>query len=102
MKELNSIDSPAASATPHAATMGVPIGSSPAHPGTPIGTPIVAQSSKVVQLKKTKHQPPIGTLRNIRNVYNAVRDYKDGDGRQISDVFMKLPSKIFYPDYYEV
>ena len=67
-----------------------------------MSTPSVAQASKVLQLKKAKQQPPPGTMRNMKNVYNAVRDFRDNDSRQISDVFMKLPPKSSFPDYYEV
>ncbi|XP_018021058.1 protein polybromo-1 [Hyalella azteca] len=82
---------------------GVPQGQTHGTPSWPsMSTPSVAQSSKVLQLKKTKQQPPSGILRNIRSIYNAVVECRDADGRQISEVFMKLPSKILYPDYYEL
>lgn len=51
---------------------------------------------------RTKHQ--ISPLeRNMKTLYESIRDYKEPkSSRQLSQIFMKLPSKIEYPDYYEV
>lgn len=51
-----------------------------------------------------KPRKPLTPLeRNLRTLYEAVRDYKEPKAsRQLSLIFMKLPSKIDYPDYYEV
>ncbi|XP_014249170.1 protein polybromo-1 isoform X5 [Cimex lectularius] len=38
----------------------------------------------------------------LRTLYHTLRDYKDPKGRQLSQIFLKLPSKTEYPDYYEV
>jgi protein polybromo-1 len=38
----------------------------------------------------------------LRTFYNTVKDFKDAKGRQLSQIFMKLPSKTEFPDYYEV
>lgn len=38
----------------------------------------------------------------LRTLYDTIRDYKDPKGRQLSLIFLKLPSKLEYPDYYEV
>lgn len=35
-------------------------------------------------------------------MYDTIKDYHDGKGRQLSLIFMKLPNKNEYPDYYEV
>lgn len=45
---------------------------------------------------------PVGNAKHIKNLYAAIRDFRDTDGRQLSEVFLKLPSKTLYPDYYEV
>lgn len=39
----------------------------------------------------------------LKTLYNSVRDFREPkENRQLSLIFMKLPSKIDYPDYYEV
>ncbi|KAG6449065.1 protein polybromo-1 isoform X3 [Manduca sexta] len=42
----------------------------------------------------------------LRTLYDAIRDYRDPKGnssnRQLALIFMKLPSKTEYPDYYEL
>ncbi|XP_054286185.1 protein polybromo-1-like isoform X2 [Macrosteles quadrilineatus] len=39
----------------------------------------------------------------MRTFFNTIKDYKDPkNNRQLSVIFNKLPSKIEYPDYYEV
>ncbi|XP_063225363.1 protein polybromo-1 isoform X23 [Bacillus rossius redtenbacheri] len=38
----------------------------------------------------------------LKTLYDTIKDYKDPKGRQLSLIFQKLPSKIEYPDYYEV
>ncbi|CAH1119196.1 unnamed protein product [Phaedon cochleariae] len=41
--------------------------------------------------------------RTLKNLYEAIRYYREPkENRQLSQIFMKLPSKIDYPDYYEV
>lgn len=45
---------------------------------------------------------PSANTKHIKNLYAAIRDFRDTDGRQLSEVFLKLPSKTLYPDYYEV
>lgn len=45
---------------------------------------------------------PAGNIKHIKNLYAAIREFRDTDGRQLSEVFLKLPSKTLYPDYYEV
>lgn len=35
-------------------------------------------------------------------MYDTIKDYHDAKGRQLSLIFMKLPNKNEYPDYYEV
>lgn len=38
----------------------------------------------------------------MKTLYNTVKDYIDSKGRQLSTIFMKLPSKSELPDYYDV
>lgn len=41
--------------------------------------------------------------RTLRTLFDTIRDYREPkDNRQLSQIFMKLPSKLDYPDYYEV
>ena len=35
-------------------------------------------------------------------MYDTLKDYRDAKGRQLSLIFLKLPNKHDYPDYYEV
>lgn len=35
-------------------------------------------------------------------MYETIKEYHDSKGRQLSLIFMKLPNKNEYPDYYEV
>lgn len=41
-------------------------------------------------------------LQKLRTLYDNIKDYHDAKGRQLSLIFMKLPNKNEYPDYYEV
>ncbi|XP_037562922.1 protein polybromo-1-like isoform X7 [Dermacentor silvarum] len=38
----------------------------------------------------------------LRVLYDTIKDYTDAKGRKLSIIFMKLPSRSEYPDYYEV
>ncbi|XP_077556575.1 protein polybromo isoform X3 [Haemaphysalis longicornis] len=38
----------------------------------------------------------------LRVLYDTIKDYTDAKGRKLSNIFMKLPSRSEYPDYYEV
>ena len=46
--------------------------------------------------------PPSFDDATARRIFNGIRDHKDKDGELLSDMFMKLPSKKEYPDYYQV
>lgn len=41
-------------------------------------------------------------LKNMELVYHKVRDYRDVTGREICEIFNRLPSKQELPDYYQV
>ncbi|XP_064212434.1 protein polybromo-1 isoform X5 [Tribolium castaneum] len=56
---------------------------------------------RVCSVKPRKILSPVE--KNLRTLYDAIRDYREAKAnRQLSLIFMKLPSKIDYPDYYEV
>ncbi|XP_067123626.1 protein polybromo-1 isoform X3 [Centruroides vittatus] len=38
----------------------------------------------------------------LKTLYDTIREYTDNKNRKLSTIFMKLPSKTEYPDYYEV
>ncbi|GFN80130.1 transcription activator brg1 [Plakobranchus ocellatus] len=50
-----------------------------------------------------KHQPnPPRLTRVMKKLYNIVVNYKDSDGRVLSTMFMRLPSRKAAPEYYEI
>ncbi|KAJ8709729.1 hypothetical protein PYW08_009733 [Mythimna loreyi] len=62
---------------------------------------------KKTPLKTFKAAPKARQLspfeQKLRTLYDAIRDYRDPKAnRQLALIFMKLPSKIEYPDYYEL
>ncbi|XP_046634801.1 protein polybromo-1-like isoform X2 [Daphnia pulicaria] len=38
----------------------------------------------------------------LKALYEAIKEHRDLKGRQLASIFVKLPSKTEYPDYYEV
>jgi len=38
----------------------------------------------------------------IKSLYETLKDFRDAKGRQLSLIFLKLPSKHEYPDYYDI
>src|SRR5699024_4285998 len=52
--------------------------------------------------KRERVRPSSGNQLKMKTLYEAVRDYTDSKGRQLSPIFMKLPSRADFPDYYEV
>ena len=41
-------------------------------------------------------------IHKIKTLYDTLKDYRDNKGRQLSLIFLKLPSKHDYPDYYDI
>ncbi|KHJ44621.1 Bromodomain protein [Trichuris suis] len=58
-----------------------------------------SDSSAKALLKKGKHDERDSKL---WQVYNHIKNFTDSKGRVLSTIFIKLPSKMEYPDYYEV
>ncbi|XP_074033562.1 protein polybromo isoform X4 [Leptinotarsa decemlineata] len=66
-------------------------------------TPEKPKRERIV-LKPYKPRRILSPLeRTLKSLYESIRYYREPkDNRQLSQIFMKLPSKIDYPDYYEV
>ncbi|XP_033746616.1 protein polybromo-1-like isoform X8 [Pecten maximus] len=53
--------------------------------------------------KRAKRATPEDMMRRrLWTIYKTVHDYSDTDGRPLRMIFMELPSKRDYPDYYQV
>ncbi|OTF79968.1 hypothetical protein BLA29_002514 [Euroglyphus maynei] len=54
------------------------------------------------RMKKERVRPSSAIQLKMKQLFDAVQSYKDAKGRQLSAIFMKLPSRTDFPDYYEV
>uniref|UniRef100_A0A674NIW0 SWI/SNF related BAF chromatin remodeling complex subunit ATPase 4a n=1 Tax=Takifugu rubripes TaxID=31033 RepID=A0A674NIW0_TAKRU len=45
---------------------------------------------------------PLSLTKKMKKIIDAVIKYKDGNGRQLSEVFIQLPSRKELPEYYEL
>lgn len=106
IRELNQGDSGSGSGGGSMNNIGV--GSSPKLGGVAASSVVVGGIGGLKMVKRPIISTTPGTrlpaanTKHIKNLYAAIRDFRDTDGRQLSEVFLKLPSKTLYPDYYEV
>ncbi|KAJ8985335.1 hypothetical protein NQ317_008366 [Molorchus minor] len=67
-------------------------------------TPEKEKKERVTVPRVYKPRKPLTPLeKSLKTLYETIRDYREPKAnRQLSQIFMKLPSKIDYPDYFEV
>jgi protein polybromo-1 len=58
--------------------------------------------ASVFKLKKGKLKTSAEVLQKMKALYDTILNYSDSDKRQLSAVFMKLPSRVDYPEYYDI
>ncbi|XP_059468333.1 ATP-dependent helicase brm isoform X2 [Neocloeon triangulifer] len=76
----------------------------------PSSVPSLETAEDTPKTKKKRGRPPIDKSivtskhikKQIRKIMDMVINYKDSDGRILSEPFLKLPPKKELPDYYEI
>ncbi|XP_066994132.2 protein polybromo-1 isoform X3 [Anabrus simplex] len=64
--------------------------------------PMPEYAKKTIKVIRPRKSNTTVLAQKLRTLYDTIRDYKDPKQRQLSMIFQKLPSKVEYPDYYEV
>ncbi|XP_072181869.1 protein polybromo-1-like [Diadema setosum] len=61
-----------------------------------------SQSQKKTPVKRSPAKTLSPTAQKLNDLFNAIKDYTDQHGRELSPPFIRLPSKNEYPEYYQV
>lgn len=68
--------------------------------GEELQSPVTVK--KHSQQSTPDNNDPKSLSKRLLLMYNCILDYKDSEGRMLSEMFLELPDKKEYPDYYKV